>query len=318
MNAIIGVIKNYKFEDLKPFVSSLRNTGYIGDILFLYQNIDLETQKQLLEYKVTLIPFTNTYPYVEEKYQKNLGTLPDEYHRDLHLFSMRYIPYYLYLKNCGKEYENIMVADIRDVLFQKDPFDFDINNNLCCFLESNQWPINKSEFNAFEIEVAFGKSELDKIGHQLISCCGTTVGPQHLIMKYLEKMIELILAGDGSIMMDQGTHNYIVWNHMVDNIKFYKNHEGPILTVGYEKKLLKNKDGQVIDKTGRVVNVVHQYDRHFLFAQQFFPWPIKIRDFRSLVRKKLLFNYYNLSKKIKERYPGLHSYMKYFKNKHVG
>lgn len=314
-NVIIGAIKNYKWKDVEPFVISLKKTGYTGDIIFFANNNDEETIQTLEGHGVTLIPFEEKYPYVEKQYQIDMGILPSIYSRNLHVFSMRYIPYYLYLKNCGKIYQNIMVTDVRDVYFQKDPFDFEINNSLCCFLESEEWPIKKSLFNYQEIKIAFGDEEAKKIEDKLISCCGTTIGPQQYIVSYLEKMIELILKGNGDILLDQGTHNYIVWNNLIKApIVFFKNHEGPIFTAGYEKKIYKNKQGDIVDRNGNIVNIVHQYDRHLALIFKFYPTSIALK----YLKKRLFMDYPKkindfFSTHTKRTSPKLHLFVKKIK-----
>ncbi|MDP1625094.1 MAG: hypothetical protein Q8L64_04965 [bacterium] len=313
-NLIIGVIKNYAFRDVKPFVSTLKNVGYKGDTVFFCNNVSAGAKRELQKNGVTCIDFTEDYPYVEDRLKKEMGIVPREFVRKLHLFSMRYILYYLYLLNCGKTYENIMVADIRDVVFQKDPFDFPIDGKLCCSIESEEWPISRSDFNGREIEVAFGKEAYEKIKDKLISNCGVTIGPSHLIKAYIEKMIELILAGDGSILMDQGTHNYIVWNDLVPNIRMYKNNEGPVLTLGYEKTVRRNKDKKIIDSNGTIINIVHQYDRHFGVAKDYYDWRLKVKYGWVLFRNRYIKGLNDhLSAKVKKSSPGLHAFAKKLK-----
>jgi hypothetical protein len=310
---IIGVIKNYSFNDLKPFVNSLSKSKYTGDTVLFCNNISDNTKVNLTKNGITCIDFNDEYPYLE-RYTENMGILPRTYNKKLHLFSMRYIPYYLFLKNSKKKYGNIMITDVRDVIFQKDPFNFKISGNLCCTLEAEGWSLEDSDFNGNEIKIAFGQKEFEKIKKNLISNCGVTIGPFTKIIEYLEKMISLILAGDGSVIMDQGTHNYIVWNKMIDNIVCYKNNAGPVLTLGYEKKVFKNKDGMIIDNNGNVINIIHQYDRHYMVAKDYYDWPTKIKYAKHILKNRYLKKLNdNSSDKILHLSPKLHSYLKKIK-----
>ena len=314
-NLIIGVIKNYNFRDVKPFVSTLMKTGYKGEVVFFCNNVSIESQDKLRKHGVTCINFGISYPYVEKQYSADIGILPKSFSKQLHLFSLRQILYYLYLNNCGKKYENIMLTDVRDVIFQKDPFDFIINGNLCCTLESEDWPISKSSFNATEIETVFGVEAYEKIKANLISNCGVTIGPSVLIMKYLEKMIDLILSGGGSTITDQGIHNYIMWNGMIPNIKFLKNNEGPVLTLGYEKIVHRNKDKKIVDNKGNIINIIHQYDRHFNVAKDYYDWKLKIKYAILIIKNRYIKRINDsLSIKVKKVSPRTHASIKKIKH----
>lgn len=317
-NAILGTIANYHFNDIAPFALSLKNTGYTGELILFYRNVDQTTLEQLTSLGVTLIPFTDEFPYVTNPNWTQRGVVPAVFNRKLHVFSMRYIPYYLYLINCQETYDQLMLTDVRDVVFQKDPFAFPIDGQLCSFLEAENWPIEKSNFNGDEIRLGYGLEAYNQVKQELISCCGTTIEPASLIIKYLEQMISLILAGDGSLVLDQGTHNYILYTGLLGDapIKHWKNHEGPVLTLGYEPKIYYDQNGTVTDKHGRVVNVVHQYDRHFWLAWRYYDWPSR----RAFIKKWIKNNWFKklndrCSAFIKSKNPQLHHWLKKIKQK---
>jgi hypothetical protein len=309
-NLIIGTIKNYNIHDLKPFVLTLKKTGYAGDTVFFYSNVKEKTLQWLHELGIQTVEFGDKYPYLGEEYQDNTGVLPATCDRNIHVFSMRYIPYYLWLIKNKNKYQNIFFADTRDIIFQKDPFDFEMNNNIFYFCESENWPIKKSDFNAEEIRLAFGEDALNKIGDNLISNVGTVIGPSEKIFTHIEKMVGYIMAGDGSILMDQGTHNYIVWNNMIPETKVCKNGEGPVLTVGYDLKIHHDKNGNIIDKNGLVPNLVHQYDRHYWVAKDFYDWNLKIKYFYRLLKGYKVKINNKVSASLKAKYPKLHKQVK--------
>lgn len=269
-----------------------------------------------MEHNIECIDFSEEYPYIiDEKYKSNMGFLPPKINRKLHLFSLRYILYYLYITNCGKIFDNIMVSDIRDVIFQKDPFDFSINGKLNCSIESEEWPIGRSEFNANEIRDAFGVDALDKLKDKLISNCGVTIGPKDLILSYISKMVELILAGTSSVIMDQGTHNYIVYNDYIKNIVFIKNNNGPVLTLGYEKNVYRNKQNLITDKNGLVINIIHQYDRHYGVAKDYYSPQLRIKYLYRLIKSKYIKKSIdNTSSYLKTEYPIIHGLLKKIRN----
>ncbi len=293
-NAILGLIKNYDWIDLEPFVLSLKNTGYTGKIVFFYNNIDETTLKKLSDCGVELIEFIETFPYINGGNFKDTGILSKELVLEKNFFSFRYVIYYLFLRNSQEEYENIMLSDIRDVVFQKDPFDFDIDEKLCCFLEAEGWPIKKSEHNAVGILKSYSKEELDKIGNNLIACAGTIIGYAPEIKKYVDTLLREFIRIKSKNADDQFIFNYLIWNGMLSNLNIFKNHYGPVLTLGYEKKVYTNKIGQITDRSGVVVNIIHQYDRHYLtqlkYGNFIFKWRSTIKKIKTKLYTFIILN----------------------------
>ncbi|MEI6316776.1 MAG: hypothetical protein WCO65_03595 [bacterium] len=294
-NAILGLIKNYDWVDLEPFVSSLKHSGYKDKTIFFYNNIDDDTLKKLASHNIELIKFEEKFPYLEEKYSKDMGILTKDLVLEKNFFSFRYVVYYLFLRNSTQNYENIMLTDIRDVVFQKDPFDFEINGKLCCFLESEEWPIKKSEHNAVGILKSYSKEEMDKIGDNLIACAGTIIGSGQEMKNYVTLLLEEFIKLKNKFADDQFIFNYLLWNGMLPNSATFKNHYSPVLTLGYEKKVYTNKAGQITDRFGKVVNTIHQYDRHgftqLKYGNYVFKWRSTIKFIKITIYKKFVLGY---------------------------
>lgn len=296
----MGLVKNYKFEQIKPFLLSLKNIGYQGDVCFLVGNLTPETMAAIKEYNVELKTFrelyvqlpvfkegkislkklyyyhklVNVYPFNRLNYWlvntltsgKNPSSVTKAKIASLfvHVMCVRYPLYYLYLTKYGQKYDNIMLTDVRDVIFQRDPFDFDIGDSLCCFYEDEGKTIGSCEVNSTWIKEGFNPQALTKIGHKKISCSGTTIGSRSAIMRYLEVMIDnMIQLKCHTWGIDQGVHNYILQTGLFDNVKFYENQHGPILTMHYTSadKLHFDNQGYLVNDDGSIINALHQYDR---------------------------------------------------------
>jgi hypothetical protein len=66
-----------------------------------------------------------------------------------------------------------------------------------------------------------------------------------------------------TIGFDQGVHNFIIHNNLVD-VKIVKNNTGQVLTMGYmnDKDVLFNEnEDRVVNENGVVINTLHQWDR---------------------------------------------------------
>ncbi|NQU95321.1 MAG: hypothetical protein HQ549_03715 [Candidatus Omnitrophica bacterium] len=261
-NLILSLAKGYDFNTLKPFIISLEESGFKGDLVLFVSDINEKTRDILIKRGVQLVSFSEDYPYLDGFASENIPK--KEYLGKMPLLSLRFVMFYLYLSKYGKSYSQIMLTDIRDVIFQKDPFDFALNEELCCFLEDKRMRISDDQrWNATWIRESFGEEVLKKIENNYISCAGIVIGTLSPIMDYLKKMVD-ILADTNKVCNDQAAHNYLIYTNQFENLKFFENENGPILTLAFKKEetMQFNDKGLIINASGDVVNIIHQYDRH--------------------------------------------------------
>ena len=183
----------------------------------------------------------------------------------LSIVQYRFILYSEFLKKNRKKYDEIFIADIRDIVFQKNPFEFSGKGKLNFFLEENKivnCKTNKNLIKPFFEE----KDNKEKILDNYISCAGTTIGKTERIIEYLNKMGRDIKRGN-----DQGLHNYLIYSGKIKNYKLFKNLEGPVLTLVSQdiSKLKENKHGELINHDGSRINIIHQYDRFPEICEKF-------------------------------------------------
>ncbi|NVM05308.1 MAG: hypothetical protein HWN67_23525 [Candidatus Helarchaeota archaeon] len=265
---ILGQINGF---DIKPFILSLRKSGYKGDVCFFVSEKNIQKHNYLRQYGVKLVKSKDEYPFITDISDVNniLPKLP--YNKMAHVCS-RFVMYYLYLSKYGKNYSKVMLTDVRDVIFQHNPFDFKFNKGLCCFLEDKRVKINTSEINTKWIREGFGEKVLAEIGHNCISCAGITIGETSKIMNYLKKMVDYLTQGGGTSINDQGVHNYLIYTNQLNDLELFENEKGPVLTLGQTKKgtIHFNNEGLIINDNGDVFNVIHQYEAHIELFKQFY------------------------------------------------
>jgi hypothetical protein len=134
------------------------------------------------------------------------------------VFVARYFWYLDYLSQAPSQYRNVMLTDVRDVVFLGDPFDFEIGDAVCCFLEDEKVRINKSVFNTKVLFYGYGPGPLVELGDRTTSCAGVTIGTAAAVRAYLTVMVEhLTRLTRQSIGVDQGVHNYIVHKGLVSD-----------------------------------------------------------------------------------------------------
>lgn len=272
---IMGVLAGLSLAESKPFFLSLEKAGYAGDICLFVGDLDAETQIFLLARRVNLIPFRKAYlkprwarlgglakPFLSATQTQRLDEqLGLSY---LHLFCARYIYYLNYLDECGAGYDRVFVTDIRDVLFQTDPFACDLPEGLSVFLEDASLTLGQCPTNSAWLRQAYGPASLRELGGKRIICAGTIYGQPAALREFFGRMVERFYARQTRLGIDQAVFNYILHQQPPPQVRQFENADGPVLTMAQVKpeKFAFNADGRLVNAANRVYNVLHQYDRH--------------------------------------------------------
>jgi hypothetical protein len=252
-NLILGAMVGHDLHKIRPFVDSLRATPFDGDVVFFVSHLSSQTTSYLIRNRIILLDY------------------PFEKTRDIiSVHSFRFLLFYHFL-NCNKAiYGNVMLTDTRDVLFQNDPFDYDLDDRLCVFLEDSSKTIGTCPYNSSWILKKYGRSELSLLNNCRISCSGVTIGCTAQILFYLSALHDHLVPPVCFIGDDQAGHNYLVHHNLLGPLRIMSNMDGPVLTMGYmpAARIFRDKLGRIVDANGHVINVLHQYDRHPDFMQE--------------------------------------------------
>lgn len=255
MNLVLGAIKGLKFEDLKPFLYSLFQSGFDGKVVFYVRQASQPTCKALDDLGVEIITVNE---------QNTFTAAP--------INSLRYFVFEQYLADLAELPDKILLADVRDVVFQRDPFEIDLGDGLCCFLESEDMRLGTCVANSGWLACAYGKEVLGRIGQHKISCSGTTIGTGAAVRNYLAAMTAGLRAIDERTPnifhviagIDQCVHNYLLYTDALPGTRLYSNETGPIATLNYVNPADFRIDelGQLVNRNDTPYHVIHQYDRH--------------------------------------------------------
>ncbi|MCA9487691.1 MAG: hypothetical protein KC516_01880 [Nanoarchaeota archaeon] len=289
-NLVLTVVKSYSYRKVDPFFRTLRNSGYSGDIVVFYESLSPKTIRLIKRWRVTLLRF-NSKPFKE---------------KGISLMHYRFKFFHTFLKKNLRLYEKVLLCDIRDIVFQNDPFEYKGYAKINYFCESKK--INDCKINKYVFLKVGGKEAVKKYGENLISCAGTTLGDSKEVLKYLDLQSKNMNKG---IALDQGQHNLFFYSGKFPNSKKFLNFQGPILTLGdLENKRIKlSSKGKIVNEDGTVINVIHQYDRNPLLLRKF---TLKKYYFQNLFGKKYL-ELKRFAKKVLFKTPLLN---KYFKKKY--
>lgn len=117
-NLLIGVFSNYTWENVAPWVNSAKQNIKDCDVALIVLNSDFKTVEEITDREVNVI-ICNADE--EKRIVYNKSNLAPHVERFIHLYN--------YLKNVKDNYKYVITTDVRDVVFESDPFGF-LENNL--------------------------------------------------------------------------------------------------------------------------------------------------------------------------------------------
>lgn len=205
------------------------------------------------------------------------------------------------LQHEDQPFDSVFLCDVRDVLFQQDPFEaLGVASGIGVALEPAHLPIGKCDIHSRWLSVECAKyaeeEVLAVVGERARACAGTTLGTHAAVTRYCQLMrqearrtvVEVderqgrLFQGrstttDGKRWMlwcnDQGMHNALLWTGRLAqemDVTLYRAETSKLVTVGTLQYIRMNQDGEVLTDcaeddpecaSGSVAAVVHQYDR---------------------------------------------------------
>ncbi len=236
IDAVIGAAVGYNAEQLRPFLSSLYGTGYSGAVI-LYANGEGAQEARRWGVEVRDCPRFKGKPHAARFLwiQEALEDLP-----------------------C----EGVLLADTRDVIFQKDPKDLP-SVGFHTFEEDRSMTLDSCPYNSDWIRIGYGEKELARLAGMPISCVGVSCGDRETVLAYLRALREEIerIQPHTRKPQDQAAHNHLV--HGTFSVRLWNNEEGEVYTVGYlPRGSVKILEDKIVNQAGQIPAVIHQWDRH--------------------------------------------------------
>lgn len=161
----------------------------------------------------------------------------------------------------------ILLSDVRDVLFQADPFPSVPARGVVVALETAGATLATERYNSAWLDHALGREVWGAIGANRISCVGTTLGRRGAVIGYLTRICgEMMNRAErcgAAFGPDQALHNWLLWTGRLSPVGTSRNGEGPLASLSGEDPAVFGRDGagRLLNADGRPVPVVHQYDR---------------------------------------------------------
>jgi hypothetical protein len=268
---IIGSITNYNVNQIRPWVESLKASGFSGDRYMVCYNIDYETVKYLKEHGFILklfqdVPGLKKYTYTPSN--------------NFHICVNRFFDMWNLLTNLPPELKNdyrfIISTDVGDVIFQSNPSIW-LENNLKGVYKINaatESVYYKDEiyWGANNMKQSFGNEVYETVKENLIYNAGTISGRFQTIVD-LFLVIWNMCQGFGTKNPDQAAYNLLLSLEPYKSItKFNMSEDGWAAQLGtsmvnkFEKLLVEKspiyENEQIVtNKKKKPFVIVHQYNR---------------------------------------------------------
>jgi len=284
--AIIASCYGYNVDQVKPWVDSLKKTGFGGKVFVLVYN---PQDNSLLDY------FKN----------EGIFTFVGQYLGETNMATQRFVNYAEVLKmEYAADVDQVISTDIRDIIFQKDPGVW-LQNNIEDYdlvATSEGVKFRHEDWNGGNLEKHFGRKRFLTMADKETLCSGIIAGKKEMIQKLFTTIYEIgFFSEDPGDFVDQIFYNIAIYEIFGEKTKIVSAGEDwtanlgtlkalPELSPkwstssrceinGYER-IRKNKtyaeallckipemkdDGLIYAENGKPYAIVHQYDR-------FQPW----------------------------------------------
>jgi hypothetical protein len=287
-NLILALAHGLTAEQLRPFLRSTTVLSERPEVMFFGGRFDPDTVALLDEYHVRIAPFSTPWPSSRRARNRTFraaariaiaavrltsrlfdlrgsprssdirrrmigGLLPP-----LHA---RFFAYYEALDAVFPDVKRVFLTDVRDVVFQADPFTFG-DDALRVFEEDPRLPMELNASNREWYEKTFGRRALRRVLPLPVICAGTVLGGREPTLRYLRAMTGLMAVHPPVVGGDQAIHNHIC-RHDEVGAEVVPNGAGAVLTLFNvaDEEICYDDEGRAVDLAGRPYPVLHMYDR---------------------------------------------------------
>lgn len=251
-SAVLGLGTGYPLSVYERFVGSLRATGYSGYILLGIAN---DAPSNVVEYltanNVTthVVEFADkcTYDGAEGHNGKPIDSwkcLKD--YPDWKITWGRFGLYQDWLADCTDCTDGIILTDVRDAYFQRDPFQVVTLEQQAPLMVFEENLLIDTTHWLTDVPIKTCKGANDEEWNSMgakkpMLCSGNTMGSREGILDYIDVMIHEFdewktkpqcrtdLIGD-----DQSIHNYLYYTNRIKNSIAIPHRTGPLHVVGYQ------------------------------------------------------------------------------------
>lgn len=269
-DAVIGVITNLKWEDLRPYAITLAKCGFAGDRLMFVNQIALDVRINLEKWGFTLIDYDLCEGFEGRSCDSQVDVAAWT-----GFGQWRYKPVIDYLEKTAGRYRYIIWTDVRDLMFQLDPIPW-IEENLKdpykLIAARECWLIGDQPHNAQWAKFT-APQDYEWLKKEEVLCVGSIAGETSAMLELFKEIFQKSLILDPRAN-DQGIFNWLLRVKFSDITIVPKMKGGFVATAWankrYEPSAFTQDEPPVFNTMDYVVYtpdgftpfcIVHQFDR---------------------------------------------------------
>jgi len=234
-NLIIGLAFGYKIEQIQNFVLSFRQ--YSDDaVLIISDNDTSEFSDFLNQHNIYNMVYDQSALVMTARWELPKDALEEHF----------------------LDVENVILSDIRDVVFQDNPFNYLSGKDLD-FSSEPETVGGCTQHNGLWVRNIYGDEVLDEIKDQQILCCGVTAGKRSAVIDLCNSLLEE--SKKVSQFIDQASLNVLYGQGRFPNSEVHLTGGPLVATMHHAKTLTFDRQGYLLGDNGKRIAMVHQYDR---------------------------------------------------------
>lgn len=250
-NLLIGAISgNYGITDVDRWVES-SNRFNCERILLLYNNTNSELSEYLLSKNIdVVVPEFDMYGQYTTKFETNTANNDLESSYNL-VHNVRFFHIWQILNDT--EYDKVLITDVRDVYFNRDPFEYVPHNLIIASSEVVKY--ENEDWNKRHLFVNLGGIGTDVLIDKEVYNVGVFGGCGHYV-RNICRDIYLMSIGK-KLVADQTSFNYLIQTTYKDDVMFTDLTNNFAVHLDVIAKGFVPFDMNTLDR----YFIVHQYDR---------------------------------------------------------
>lgn len=256
-NLIISAFTGYTFDQLKPYVLSIQKFVPNVDLVMVVGVADESTRSSLTSLGWKLVNLPNI--------------------RDVPVHVLRFLPMYNYLLEHGDDYDYVVSTDVKDIVFQSNPFNWLKQNLGQAKLVAGSESLRYCDepWGDDNLRSTYGGYVYERFKNNVIYNVGT-LGGESNYMRDLFFNLFFNSVGRPIPIVDQAVFNVMIQTQPYRDCVLFADHDSgwacqagttvdPTKISYFRPNLLDPEpswnNGQVLTSKGQEFVIVHQYDR---------------------------------------------------------
>lgn len=192
---ICGTAYNYDWDGVRAYAHSLVNCGYTGEKVMFVHSLSSDAMKRLSKLGFTLVPFCPT---------PGLHHITTRWEPFLRYFAKRELPKWM------------VVTDVNDCVFQKNPFPWLIEHNYDFVAATESILVGEeATHNGWSDNMKWcvegvGREAAESVADQEVCCHGTFGGRGDYLYEYINTLYAKLRVHKNPRLIDQGLGQWLI------------------------------------------------------------------------------------------------------------